>query len=114
MGQENVKGVVAGLKALGDGIKQVESGLQDCSHLESDWEKLETMVAVFTGPEAFAFHTGKDLLVNGVDIFHEIGDAVTDYEDGNWSGFGKNVGEAAAKTFIGTEKLHAPKTNKDK
>merc|ERR1719454_2844560 len=66
------------------------------------------MVSTFSSPEAFAYHVGKDLLVNGVDIFHEISTAVTDYESQNWYGMGQNIGEAAAKTLLGTKMLHMP------
>lgn len=61
------------------------------------------MAAAFSSPTAFAWHVGKDLLVNGVDIYHEIDTAVGDAKSGNWKDFGFNVGEAAAKVLIGSE-----------
>ena len=77
--------------------------MSDCSHIAADWEKLLDMVEIFSSPESFAYHVGKDLLVNGVDILHEIEAAVTDYESKNWSAFGENVGEATAKVILGAE-----------
>tara|TARA_B110000285_G_C15086888_1_gene596723 strand:+ start:494 stop:1732 length:1239 start_codon:yes stop_codon:yes gene_type:complete len=77
--------------------------MSDCSNLKADWSRLETMVSVFNSPTSFAYHVGKDLLVNGRDIFGELETAVTDYESANWHDFGFQVGEAAAKTLIGTE-----------
>jgi len=61
------------------------------------------MIKVFSSPTSFAYHVGKDLMVNGKDIFGEIESAVTDYESANWEDFGYQVGEAAAKTILGEE-----------
>merc|ERR1712127_506409 len=74
------KDIVAGLTDIVDIVKTVEAGMSDCSHIVADWKKLTEMVAIFSSPESFAYHVGKDLLVNGVDIFHEIEGAVTDYK----------------------------------
>lgn len=95
--------VIAGLKQLADLMSTVKAGMSDCSNLKADWSRLETMVSVFNSPTSFAYHVGKDLMVNGQDIFSELETAVTDYESANWKDFGFQVGEAAAKTLIGTE-----------
>lgn len=81
--------------------------MQDCSHLKADWSRLEEMVKVFNSPTSFAYHVGKDLMVNGKDIFHEVETAVTDYEAANWDDFGYQVGQAAAKTILGEPKPEA-------
>jgi len=38
------------------------------------------MVEVFSSPESFAYHVGKDLLLNGVSIFKEIEDSIDAYQ----------------------------------
>lgn len=96
--------VINGIKELADMLKVVKSGMQDCSHLTADWKKMETMISIFNSPTIFAYHVGKDLLLNGKDIFHEIETAVTDYEQSNWKDFGYQIGEAAAKTIVGAQK----------
>ena len=63
------------------------------------------MVEIFASPITFVFHVGKDLLVNGVQIFHEIEDATAQYKQGNWEKFGIDIGEATAKTLLGEESL---------
>merc|ERR1712195_321921 len=88
---------------VADLMKTVKSGMSDCSNLKADWGKLEAMIKVFSSPTSFAYHVGKDLMVNGKDIFGEIESAVTDYESANWEDFGYQVGEAAAKTILGEE-----------
>jgi len=93
--------VIDGVKQLADLLKNVKSGMKDCANIKADWNKLESMIEIFNSPTSFAYHVGKDLLINGHDIFHEIETAVTDYESKNWSDFGYQVGEAAAKTIVG-------------
>lgn len=93
--------VIAGMKELADLFKQVKAGMSDCSSVKADWAKLEKMVEVFDSPTSFAYHVGKDLVVNGRDIFAEIKTSVTDYQTQNWDDFGYQVGEAAAKTLLG-------------
>jgi hypothetical protein len=100
--------VIDGMKQIADLLKTVKTGMQDCSSLKADWTKLEAMVAVFSNPTSFAYHVGKDLMVNGQDIFQEIETAVSDYEAGNWENFGYQVGEAAAKTILGNEPAARP------
>lgn len=90
--------------------------MQDCSHIKADWEKLAKMISVFDSPTSFAYHVGKDLIVNGKQIYGEITTAVSDYESGNWGDFGYQIGEAAAKTILGEDELamHATQDSKMK
>lgn len=77
--------------------------MSDCSHLKADWEKLAKMASIFESPTSFAYHVGKDLMINGKDIFAEVEDSITQYSSGNWEKFGEDIGEAAAKTILGAE-----------
>lgn len=95
--------IIDGVKKIADILQTVQKGMSDCSQLKADWAKLEKMAAIFSSPTAFAYHVGKDLMINGVDIFHEIEDAIQQYADKNWEQFGVDVGEAAAKTILGAE-----------
>ncbi len=66
---KDVHKIVDGFKQLVDLMRTLKSGMQDCSSLKADWQKLEDMAAVFSSPSSFAWHVGKDLLVNGVQIY---------------------------------------------
>ena len=61
------------------------------------------MASSFANPIAFAFHAGKDLLVHGVDIYHEINDAIVKYDANDFKGFGEDIGKAMAQVLIGQE-----------
>jgi|TARA_B110000305_G_C19405190_1_gene622328 hypothetical protein len=100
--KKDAKDVIAGLEDIADLVKQVKAGMSDCSHIKADWEKLVQMAAIFDSPTSFAYHVGKDILVNGVQIFQEIETAVADYKSQKWEDFGFMVGEATAKTLLGS------------
>jgi hypothetical protein len=95
--------VMNGLKACGDLIKTVQAGMKDCSSTQADWDRLKAMAEVISSPKDFVYHVGKDLLINGREIYGEVTTAVTDYDKQDWEGFGFNVGKAAAKTILGQE-----------
>lgn len=57
----------------------------------------------FTDPKAFAFHIGKDILVNGVDIYNDIENADSNWEHEKYEQFGENIGDALAKIIVGAQ-----------
>lgn len=59
------------------------------------------MAAIFSNPASFAFHTGKDIIVNGVEIYHDVKDSVTQFEAKKYEAFGEDIGEALAKLILG-------------
>jgi len=59
------------------------------------------MAAVYSNPWSFAYHIGKDLIVNGVSIFKDTESSVTNYEAGKFEAMGENIGDALAKLLLG-------------
>ena len=99
--KENTEGVKAGIIEVGEMVKTIAGGVKDCGSGVSGIENLVHMAEGFASPWSFAYHVGKDLLVNGVEIFHEVEDAVDQYEAGNFEGFGEDIGKALAQVFVG-------------
>lgn len=64
--KKDAKDVIAGIKEVGEVIKVIKSAVVDCKNIKADWEKLEKMASIFSSPYSFAYHVGKDLIVNGV------------------------------------------------
>jgi len=73
--------MIDGVKEVGLLLNAVKKGMTDCTEFKADWAKLAAIAAVMSNPSSFAYHVGKDLLVNGVDIYHEIKTAVNDYKN---------------------------------
>lgn len=103
--KETFSGVKAGIEEIGTVVKQISTDLSDCKEIVADITKLEKMASTFKSPWSFAYHVGKDLLVDGTDIFAKIDDSIKMYDAGEWTNFGKDVGEAMSLVLIG-EKDH--------
>jgi len=85
-------------------LKGVQSALTACRAVSADFAKLDKMIQIINSPRSFAYHTGKDLLINGVQIYHNIDDGITAYREENWEAFGENVGMGLAKLLLGESK----------
>ena len=59
------------------------------------------MAQVFAHPLSLIYQIGKNLIVNGIDIFKKIYSAVSYYKNGDYFNFGRMVGEALAETILG-------------
>lgn len=88
---------------IGTVVTQLSTDLTDCKAIISDVSELEKMAKTFKSPWSFAYHVGKDLLVDGTDIYHLISGSVDAYDAADYSTFGKDVGEALALVLIGED-----------
>jgi len=77
--------------------------MKECSGIKADWEKLVAMAEIFENPTTFAYHAGKNLIVNGREIIGEVTHAVEAYKVQAWYDFGYNIGKASAKLIIGED-----------
>jgi len=58
------------------------------------------MVQAFEHPLSLIFKIGKNLIVNGVDIFKKIFSAVAYYKQADYFNFGKMLGEALTEVVL--------------
>jgi hypothetical protein len=91
--------VKTGINDIGLGLHLIAKGVGDC-HLQ----ELATLVAdlaIKLGlvPEVSFFEELLKILIDGVEIENEVGDACQDYASGNWVGFGYNVAKLV-KTLL--------------
>lgn len=99
--EKDASGTAKGLKQLGDAVITIGHMMKDCHGVEADIEKLAKMAAIFSSPASFAYHTGKDIVVNGVQIFDDIEGALTQYKAQKYEAFGEEVGDALALLILG-------------
>ena len=83
--------------------KALKAALTDCKATEGDIEAFVTAMKAFKSPWDFIYHVGKDLIVNGADIFSEISDAVTQWEAQSYRQAGNDIGTALAQMVIGQD-----------
>ena len=91
------------VKDLADVAKEAKHTVSDCGHLEHDQEKLDKIIKVMKHPLSFTWKMGKALVVNGVNIYHDIERAIDAYHTKSWKDFGKNIGDATALVIFGEE-----------
>lgn len=58
------------------------------------------LAEVFAHPLSLIYHVGKNLILNGVDIFGKIANALISYGAKDYFSFGKYVGEAMDTVFL--------------
>merc|ERR1712166_368843 len=84
--------IKSGVSDIGHGLKLIAKGVGDC-HLQQFADILAKLAAKLGAipPEVSWFEDVLGILINGVEIQNELGDACIDYSQGNWAGFGYNV-----------------------
>ena len=101
-GDESGSTIKAGLEDLGTALGDLKNALNDCKASSKEIETFATTLENgFHHPMSFVFHLGKDLIVNGKDIFDEISQAVSLWEKQDYRNAGIQIGEALA-LLIGT------------
>ena len=103
--KETFSGVRDGIEMIGTIAEGISTDLQNCEAVEPEFQQLIDMAKKFKSPWSFAYHVGKDLLVNGVEIYHDIDGAVTAYNSGDYRTFGTDVGDALHAVFVGDASL---------
>merc|ERR1711879_809360 len=88
---------------LSRALNTLPVAFKDCQASQLDLKHIVKALNAFDSPESFVFHVGKDILVNGKDIYTEINTAVADYQQHEYKDFGLQVGMALHKIIIGTD-----------
>lgn len=101
--KKTAKGIIDGLQEMGETLVSLVDALRSCKATVDEVEKMVKALEQFTSPAAFAYHVGKDLLVNGRDIFQEITTAVSNWKAAQYTDAGKQIGTALAKLIVGNE-----------
>ena len=98
--KKDAKDIMAGIKEIAAIVDVIKAAETDCN-LKGDWEKITQMSHTLHNFKDFAFHAGKDIMVNHKNIYAEIKGAISDYEAKNWESLGENLGKAVANVLIG-------------
>jgi hypothetical protein len=94
--------VQAGVQLIGQVLQEASSELVACETAVDDFETVFEMASSFSHPIAFAFHAGKNILINHVEITDEMHAAVEAWDAPDYFDFGFNVGEALAQVLMGS------------
>merc|ERR1712084_64008 len=89
-------GTIAG--ELGSDLNDCKSGSQEAEDL---YQQLET---IYNGASAWsvAYEVGKNVLVNGVDIYHDITGTIDSYDSQDYFTMGQDIGNGVKLAALGT------------
>jgi len=93
--------VLKGIKDLGVAFGALKDGLVECKAVKAELDSFVNALEQFKTPSSFAFHVGKDLLVNGKDIYAEITQAISLWKAQRYQDAGIRIGEALNKLIVG-------------
>merc|ERR1719337_181108 len=107
MEKEDAHDVLDGLGKLGSALELLPAAVQKCDAAAKDVKdeapKLLKALETLKHPREFAYHVGKDLIVNHADIFHEVSAAIDAYHSHKWEECGINTGAALSKLLVGEQ-----------
>lgn len=86
-------------------LEVIQKSQNDCRMINADWDKIRKMVAAWRSPATFAYHAGKDLLINGKNVYSEIEAAKREYDARNYYNFGVEIGKASAQILLGHDTM---------
>ena len=91
--KKTVSSVKKGLPETANGLEKLKDAMSDCGSAYTNVQKLINALKQLSSPWKFAYHIGKDIVVNRKQIFKEITAAKTDYHAQQWENFGKDLGD---------------------
>jgi len=103
--------VKQGIALLGEAAQLVPNAAQLCQVSVLDMDKLVKLIESFKSPESFLYYIGKSLLINHVEVIHEVESAVTAYDAHNYTTLGFWVGTAMDTILLGQPQEQDPKSN---
>lgn len=91
-----------GLQDIATALGDLKQAMTECKASVSEIQQFaDTLQTGFEHPVKFVYHLGKDLVVNGKDIFDEISQAVSLWEKQSYRDAGVQIGSALALLING-------------
>lgn len=100
---KNVKQVYEGVKELGQIAQELPKAIEECKGSKDDFKALFEAAERIKHPMSFAYHVGKDLYVNHVDIFKHTEAMLQDFNDKKYVAFGKEIGIVLELVLVGKQ-----------
>ena len=92
--------IIKALKKIGEVFCDFFDIVQHCKELPQDAKEIWEALKKFKSPFKLVVHIGKNIILNGVEVFREIKSAVTAWKNQDFYVFGYNIGAAAYNVLI--------------
>lgn len=73
---------------MAEALDTVPDAMIDCGQVVNDAKKLKFALLQLRSPLRFAYHVGIDLVINGMNIYNEVNQAIADYKDDDFLAMG--------------------------
>merc|ERR1712110_628917 len=103
--KKSLSGVKNGLHELAQGLESLKSALTDCAGAKKEVENLINAMLSMRSPWKLVYHIGRDLVVNGRDIYNNVKAAKSNFKSQAWFAFGEDIGHIIAD-LAGVAKPH--------
>lgn len=98
--------VAKAIDQMGLAISDIGDMLDHCGKIDHhDYEQIQRMAESFLHPKQVLLEAAESLIVNGVNIFEDIREALHDYRLGHWVDSGEHFGQAAAMLLYGKTQM---------
>ena len=81
-------------------VHMITISQNNCPDLSQDWDYIKDIANSWNKPEAFFTKPG-EVFVNGKNIYPMIDEAIKNYSQKNYKGFGQQLGIASQQIMIG-------------
>ncbi|CDW72936.1 UNKNOWN [Stylonychia lemnae] len=90
----NINAMFDGLKLIGKLVLSLPSQLKDCEKIKDDLEQFKKWAEVFTKPQELYVQLMKNIPAHFTEIWDDIQDANTQYQNGDYYKYGKDLGDS--------------------
>jgi hypothetical protein len=82
--KKDMSGITMGFMDLAAAFNTLAKGVKDCNSdvVKRELEIFEQMLVAFKNPKTIFLASGKNIILNGVEIYHEMSAAYTNYKVG--------------------------------
>jgi len=102
--KQTPEGVMAAIQILAEAFTSgVPAMISDCDDTKGELAEILSALQKFKTAQELVYHIGDDIMVNGIDIYGDINNAIRTHDHGQWYMCGKYIGQAINLTLIGPE-----------
>jgi len=105
---KNPAKVKEGIALIGQAVQIIPAAARDCKAAASEVKKLVALAQAFTNPASFVYHIAKSILINRVEVIHEVTSAITAFDNKDYYTLGYWVGRAMNTIFLGLDQPLRP------
>eukprot|EP00331_Platyophrya_macrostoma_P004173 CAMPEP_0176420220 /NCGR_PEP_ID=MMETSP0127-20121128/8486_1 /TAXON_ID=938130 /ORGANISM="Platyophrya macrostoma, Strain WH" /LENGTH=394 /DNA_ID=CAMNT_0017800793 /DNA_START=13 /DNA_END=1197 /DNA_ORIENTATION=- len=92
--------ILNGVAAIGQVLVDLPTAINSCARTGKDFAKVAKSLAAINGTRGFVSRVFKNTIINSLDIYLSMTNAIAAYEAENWEEFGAKVGEMLDEVIL--------------